>query len=43
MLDPTGVGFVGMDVLFRASTADGANLATTEKTFGNLYIARNDP
>ena len=39
----TGVGFVGMDLIHITSTADGANLATTTgKTFGNLYIARND-
>ena len=39
----TGVGFVGMDLIHISSTADGANLATTTgKTFGNLYIARND-
>ena len=32
-----------MDLIHVSSTADGANLATTTgKTFGNLYIARND-
>jgi len=39
----TGVGYVGMDLIHIASTADGANItATTGLTLGNLYIARED-
>ncbi len=39
----TGVGYVGMDLIHIAATADGANItATTGLTLGNLYIARED-
>jgi len=43
----TGFGFIGMDLIHIAATADGANVATTtidsvNNPLGNLYIARDD-
>lgn len=43
----TGFGFVGMDLIHIAATADGANVATTtidsvNDPLGNLFVARDD-
>ena len=43
----TGFGFVGMDLIHIAATADGANVATTtidsvNSPLGNLFVARDD-
>ena len=39
----TGLGFVGMDLIHIAASADGANVASTSvSNLGNVYVARDD-